>query len=184
MAFQSILLLSFHLAATWAQPNNHSCLDPQSLGTINKDTCCSGSGEGQAKVGTVLYEYTCNSYANNYYGRSLDASNAYTCAELCTKDTSCHASSWKPNSGGLSGHCWLSSGDFTLTADKYNLWVILVNTERAGHVVSPDPKPPIEEGPTLEEAVADAKAEAEARCVIEKQLLGDQYASAKQAAQT
>lgn len=140
MASKSLLILSLSLTGAWASTG--TCLDPSASGDANKENCCSGTGNGQANVGGVLYEYTCNSYANNYGAAALSAPSAYKCAELCTDDSSCHASSWRPTSGGSGGVCWLSSAGFKLTDDKYKSWVILVNTNRAGHVVIPEIEPP------------------------------------------
>ena len=161
MASKSLFLLSIHLASAWGQASTGSCLDPLASGAANKETCCSGSGTGRAVVGSVLYEYTCNSYANNYGASSLSAGSAYACAELCTQDSSCHASSWQPLTGRSGGACWLSSAGFTLTPDPYNLWVILVNTERAGHVI--DMEPPVEEtcDSELEQCQNDCTSEKE-----------------------
>ena len=135
MTSKSLLILSLQLAGAWASTD--ACLNPGSTGSANKESCCAGSGNGQANVGGTLYEYTCNSYANNYGGSALSAASAHECAELCSKDSSCHASSWQPSPGRAGGSCWLSSAGFKLTPDPYKLWVILVNTERAGHVVNP-----------------------------------------------
>ena len=139
MASKSLFVLFLHV--TRALAGTDACIDPNASGETNKASCCSGSGNGQATVDGVLYEYTCNSYADNYGSSALGAPSAYKCAELCSNDATCHASSWQPNSGVAGGNCWLSTAGFKLTPDQYNLWVILVNTGRAGHVVSPEPEP-------------------------------------------
>ena len=159
MTSKSIIFLTFHLVGAWAQSTTGACLDPQSLGPANKAACCSGSGNGEATVGTVLYEYTCNSYADNYYRGPLGAENAYSCAELCTKDNNCHASSWQPTTGSTGGSCWLSSEKFTLRPDQHKLWVILVNTDRAGHVVNPEPEiePEVPAVPDCDEEVRESQ---------------------------
>ena len=182
MTTKPLLLLSLHLVTSWAQSSSGSCLEPQSVASVNKAACCSGSGQGQEDVGGILYEYTCNSYANNYYGGARDAQNAYSCAEMCTKDANCHASSWQPNFNGNGGNCWLSSQSFALTPDPYNLWVILVNTGRAGHVVNPEPVTPIEKDCTDELANAHDDCASEKKTLIgtwatEKNDLNTQHAS-------
>ena len=138
MAYKSLSLLSLSLTGVWASTD--ACLSPDTNGQANKASCCAGSGNGQAIVGDVLYEYTCNSYADRYAASSSSAVNAHDCAALCSKDSDCHASSWQPSPGG-GGSCWLSSAGFKLTPDPYKLWVVLVNTNRAGHVVDPQPVP-------------------------------------------
>ena len=46
----------------------------------------------------------------------------------------------------------MSTAGFKLTPDPYNLWVILVNTGRAGHVVNPEPEPKPSCGDELQKA--------------------------------
>jgi hypothetical protein len=94
MAFKWFFFLSFHLSAAWA--NNEPCFDPNAATSDNKASCCAGSGTGQASVGGVLYEYTCNSYADHFGTAFVPASNAYEYAKACSADTICHASSWQP----------------------------------------------------------------------------------------
>lgn len=158
MSSKALFLLSLHLAGVWAQDTS-ACLDPNSSGAANKAACCSGTGNGRAIVDGVLYEYTCNSYANNFGPSSHGAKNAHACAQICLQDVNCHASSWQPESGG---RCWLSSDGFTLTEDRYKLWVILVNTERAGHVIPelPEITPPVEQN--CDDEVQKAKDDCDA----------------------
>ena len=173
MASRPLFFLSLHLANAWAQTSTGFCLDPSASGPANKASCCSGSGNGQATVGSVLYEYTCNSYADNYAANPLGAKSAYACAELCSSDVDCHASSWQPRAGGAGGTCWLSGPGFTLIPDPTNLWVILVNTERAGHVVNPDP------GIVVPANCDDEIAKAQDDCTAEKMNLIDNCTSEK-----
>ncbi|KAJ5230946.1 hypothetical protein N7489_011654 [Penicillium chrysogenum] len=161
MAFKLSLLLSLHLAGAWA--TNEPCLDPNAATSDNKASCCAGSGTGQASVGGVLYEYTCNSFAESFGPIFVPASNVYECAKACSADTTCHASSWQPLGNG--GACWKSTGAFQLHADPSKQWVILVNTERAGQVVTPLPPivdlPPV---PDCQEEINQAKQECQTAC--------------------
>lgn len=179
MSSKSLFLLSIHLASAWGQAGTGSCLDPLASGAANKASCCSGSGTGQAVVDSVLYEYTCNSYANNYGSSSLSAPSAYACAQHCSRDASCHASSWQPLTGRSGGACWLSGAGFTLKPDPYKFWVILVNTERAGHVINPEPPmdPPVE--PPVEPTCDDELEKCQSDCASEKDDLTTECNSQK-----
>lgn len=166
MAYKSLSIFSLYLTGVWA--SRDACLSPDASGQANKASCCAGSGHGQAVVGDILYEYTCNSYADRYSHSVSGTISAYDCASACSKDIKCHASSWQPTSGG--GSCWLSSAGFKLTPDPYNLWVVLVNTERAGHVVDPAPAPTPE--PTPEPVSCDEDIQtARNQCTTEKDQL-------------
>ena len=163
MSTKALSVLALHLAGVWAQVSISACLDPSVSGAPNKAACCAGTGTGRARVDGVLYEYTCNSYANNFGTSSHAAKNAHACAQICLQDPKCHASSWQPDSGG---RCWLSSEGFQLTEDKYKLWVILVNTERAGHVIPGLPEPEIT--PPAEQNCDDEIKRVKDECDAEK----------------
>lgn len=98
----AVLLLS--AASALAQQSCLSSSDPAA--------CCSnGEVQGEETVGDTLFQYICGSIPSPPRFKGHNAANAHECAELCSLDDTCFATSWRMSGSNPRGNCFFAIGE-------------------------------------------------------------------------
>ncbi|CAG8898773.1 unnamed protein product [Penicillium egyptiacum] len=111
----TLFLLSAGSALAQQTPLGASCLSsPDPAGC-----CANGEIQGEETVGNVVFQYTCGFAPTPSKFTGHTVANAYECADLCAKDDSCFAASWRSSGSSARGNCFFAMGeDFESKEDK------------------------------------------------------------------
>lgn len=103
----TVLLLSAASALAQQTPLGQSCLS-----SSDPAACCSsGEVQGEETVGDTLFQYICGSIPSPPRFKGHNAANAYECAELCSLDDTCFATSWRMSGSNPRGNCFFAIGE-------------------------------------------------------------------------
>ncbi|PYH40120.1 uncharacterized protein BP01DRAFT_411577 [Aspergillus saccharolyticus JOP 1030-1] len=95
MTLANLLSLLLCLALVEYSTANLDCFSSASgLGSTNYNNCCSDQTSGHAEVNGVQFDYYCGSWFSPT-DSTLEASSARACAQLCSIDDTCAASTWQ-----------------------------------------------------------------------------------------
>ncbi|KAJ5970522.1 uncharacterized protein N7479_000440 [Penicillium vulpinum] len=83
--------------------------DPPCLASPEANACCTdGRTGGEELVGDVLFKYTCGSVPTPSKFKGHNVASAFECAELCAKDETCFATSWRTTGSNARGNCFFA----------------------------------------------------------------------------
>ncbi|CAI7616235.1 unnamed protein product [Penicillium glandicola] len=109
--------------------------DPPCLNSPEANACCTGGRTGgEELVGDVLFKYTCASVPTPSKFKGHIVATAFECAELCAKDETCFAASWRTTGSSARGNCFFAmTQNFEAMSNNDNMLL--------AKVVDPIPEP-------------------------------------------